>query len=232
MQELNVGINAGHIIKSAVNAKSLGTLGAITDKADELAREGKTVRYYSGPDTRTFYQKYRFPRKEYRNAMKKAVEGKTPQEILKMAGIETTVCKDGSKILSGYHAPTYWCTYKELGVDEKSLLDGVSHINGDCDLTGSYLKNLAGVEQINGRLTIPLFTRLEDLSSLKSVRSIRCDAADKNIVAEVLSNLNLKCTTYALNNWSQGMTWWKREQLPFKEALNSFLSSNVYKALG
>ena len=226
MKDLKVGINAGHLIQKAVNSKNLGALAKEEDKREILDATGTTVQYKSPVDTRTLGQKYLFYSKENLEALKKSVEGKTPEEILELMGVRTYTFDDGSKMISGYHAPTSWCTYKTLGIDESELLKGVKRIQGNCDLTGSYLKNLAGVEEVTGKLTVPIFSHVEDLSSLKKVGYIACEAADKGTVSDVLSKLNLKCITSGINNFYRGFL-----KQPFKDVLSSFMASGAYKTI-
>ncbi len=222
MQELKIGPNTGHIIKRAVNCKTLGTLGREEDAAQVLMEN--PIKPYV--DTRTLGQKFLFYSKENLASVKKATEGKKPEEILELIGIKTSTLPDGSKSISAFHAPTQWCTFKTLGINEEQLLADVKVIKGSCDLTGSYLKNLSGVERIDGTLIIPIFSKLEDLSSLKQVNFISCDAADSKTVQDTLSKLSLNCITFGINRvFNPGF-----KKLPFQDTLKSFMASGLYKS--
>ena len=128
-------------------------------------------------------------------AFREKCESKSTDEILSYLGIESTYNENGSKTLSHYRWPFKGYSFAAAGIDEAKLLDGVTAIKGNCDLTGSSLKDLGSVSKIGGSLTIPLFTNVEDLSSIKSIgRDIYCEANDHKDAVELLKKLKLdKC---------------------------------------
>lgn len=124
--------------------------------------------------------------------IRKYCKGKTSDEIFEAMGIKVSYDDDGSKSISHYAWPNEAYSFKAAGIDENELLKGVKHIKGYCDLSGSSLKNLGEVETIDGTLFIPLFTKLEDLSSVKHVGAVDCSGENAEDIAKLFKRIHFK----------------------------------------
>lgn len=167
-------------------------------------------------------------------AFREKCEGKTQDEILSYLGIEATYNENGSKSLSHYKWPFKGYSFAAAGIDETKLLDGVTEIKGDCDLTGSSLKDLGSVSKIGGSLTIPLFTNAKDLSNVQLIgRNVICDVENPQDAIDLIKKVKLNpkhigghIDTGAFNpymgygvNFSQDMT----------QALNKLQAAQLYE---
>ena len=125
-------------------------------------------------------------------AFKKNCESKSTDEILSYLGIESTYNENGSKTLSHYKWPFKGFSFAAAGIDETKLLDGVTKIKGNCDLTGSSLKNLGSVKTIGGSLTLPFFTNAKDLSSIEYIgRNVICEVENPQDAMDLIKEVKL-----------------------------------------
>ncbi|MBQ8886778.1 MAG: hypothetical protein IJY61_03660 [Candidatus Gastranaerophilales bacterium] len=182
------GIDTRHVIEKFRNARQLASIANEGDDAPKVDtaktieeirqdKEKPPVVICTKDDLINFKQK---------------CEGKTQDEILSYLGIEATYNENGSKTLSHYKWPFKGYSFAAAGIDETKLLDGVTEIKGDCNLTGSSLKDLGSVSKIGGTLVVPLFTNAKDLSSIQSIgRDIYCDVNNHEDAVELLKKLKL-----------------------------------------
>ena len=169
MSLVNPGIDTRHVIEKFRNSKSLATLASEEDRY-QSAIHGNPIQRESGPKKIHLYTK------DDLENFKTLLKGKSTDEILELLGIEVTYNTDGSKSLSHYKWPFEGYSFASAGINEEELLNRVSEIKTNCDLTGSSLKNLGSVNKIGRNLTIPIFTKIEDLSNIKSIGgNIICD---------------------------------------------------------
>ena len=182
------GIDTHHVIKKFQHARQLASIAnegadapkVDTEKALEGIREDKTKRPVV------------ICTKEDLIALREKCKGKSQDEILSYLGIEATYNENGSKTLSHYKWPFKGFSFAAAGIDETKLLDGVTEIKGSCNLTGSNLQNLGSVSKIGGSLTVPLFTSVKDLSSIKSIgRNIICDVDNPQDAIDLIKKVNL-----------------------------------------
>lgn len=124
--------------------------------------------------------------------IRKYCKGKSSDEIFEAMGINVSYDDDGSKAISHYAWPNEAYSFEAAGIDEGKLLEGVKHIKGYCDLSGSSLKNLGEVESIDGTLFIPFFTKLKDLSSVKHVGAVDCSGENAEDIAKLFDRLHFK----------------------------------------
>ena len=106
--------------------------------------------------------------------------------------IKTRTTHKGEKAISHYGWPYISYSFQAAGIDEEKLLEGVTCIDGNCNLTGSSLKNLGDVKSVCGSLTIPLFGKLEDLSNVEYIgRNINIDVENQEDAVKKIKELNL-----------------------------------------
>ena len=185
MSYFHPGIDSRHIIKSAMNSKSLGHLSREEDNFQYL-------RKVEPSDYRHTQRVFVLANKEDLENLRNKCKNKSPDEIFNLLGIKVEQNKDGSKSISHYCWPYGSYSFSSAGIDEEKLLEGVTEIKGDCDLTSSKLKNLGDVSSIYGNLTIPLFTQLEDLSNIKDIYgNIICDTENANDAIDLIKKLKL-----------------------------------------
>ena len=164
MSLVNPGIDSGHIKKLALTARNLGSLSREED-AYRARYTSKTVK-----NPRTFEYKTPFEKPVYTddvlNEIKKFCKDKSADEIHEAMGKTVQYFRNGKKMIIGdYGWPlNHSGSFKRIGVDEKELLKDVVVINGNCDLISSELETLGEVKEITGRLYIPYFTKLKDVS--------------------------------------------------------------------
>lgn len=210
--DYNIGCNAGHIIRSAVNCKTLATLGEeentlhpqtynyeITDYDREVLRRLDQIAHINAQKIihtpiRKKEKKSTFTlttKKDLINLKKEFSDSGAVRDIL---GIKRYGKMPGFiGVLSHYGWPFEKYSFQEAGIDERRLLALIDEIDGDCDLTASSLKDLRKVKKIGGNLIVPYFTKLEDLSSLEEVGGkIVCETEDPQDGYEKLKSLNLK----------------------------------------
>lgn len=182
------GIDTHHVIKKFQHARQLASIaneGADAPKVD-TSKELEGIRQDREKASVVLCTK------DDLIAFKEKCKGKSSDEILSYLGIESTYNENGSKTLSHYKWPFKGFSFSAAGIDETKLLDGVTEIKGNCNLTGSSLQDLGSVSKIGGTLTIPLFTHAKDLSSLKSIgRDIYCDANSHEDAVALLKQLKL-----------------------------------------
>lgn len=182
------GIDKHHVIKEFQHARQLASIaneGADAPKVD-TAKELESIREDKEKPPIVICTK------EDLIAFREKCHAKSQDEILSYLGIEATYNENGSKTLSHYKWPFKGFSFAAAGIDETKLLDGVTEIKGSCNLTGSSLANLGSVSKIGGSLTVPLFTSVKDLSSIKSIgRDIICDTNDAKDAVELLKKIKL-----------------------------------------
>lgn len=186
MSFMHPGIDKRHVIEQARKAKGLATLaseGNTKVDTSEVLRQIKqdkskpSVVICTKDDLAVFSEK---------------CKGKSQDEILSYLGIETTYNEDGSKTLSHYKWPFKGFSFSAAGIDESKLLDGVTHIKGDFDLTGSSLKDTGDIRKIGGNLILPLFTSAKDLSSIQSIgRDVICDVENPQDAVDLINKVKL-----------------------------------------
>lgn len=126
------------------------------------------------------------------NEAREFIKGKSVDEILAASGIQAKQSMDGTKILDKYHVPGVYKTYADYGVDEKSLLEGVSKILGNCNLRKSVIETLP-VETIQGDLVIGAESKIKDLSAVKQLYgSVIMQAKDKTEAMELLKKMHFR----------------------------------------
>ena len=145
-----------YIIKQAINSKGLATLSRIEDKANPPKKDKVT--------------KYRYQHLAYDyDKANKLVKGKSPEEILELAGIGVYQLKDGSKSITDYYQPSHKFTYTDLGIDESELIEGVSLVHKSLNLVNTNLENTGTINTVYEDLVIGGKTNLKDISSLKRI---------------------------------------------------------------
>lgn len=185
-----------HIIRMAMNNKSLATLAAEEDMAKLLKDSHTSIEYHTQP--KPPYKRILLTKEDLQN-FKHLIKGKSNDEIFDTLGIRVSYNENGSKSISHYKWPFNSFSFSAAGIDEEKLLDGVTEIQGYCDLTGSSLENLCSVKRIRGDLVIPLFTKLKDLSGVQQIdRNIICSAENIEDTKDVIKKL--KISPQALKN--------------------------------
>lgn len=163
-----------HIIQKAMNSKSLTTLSKEEDAYQaQIAAQRDNVLKQPEPKSKSLPL---ILTKDDIESLRIALAGKSADEIFEKLGIDVEYNGHGKKVISHYKWPFECFNFKSAGINEAELLKDVVQIKGDCNLTGSYVKNLEDVEFIGGNLTIPLFGELEDLSGVKYIgRHVICN---------------------------------------------------------
>ncbi|MBR2068289.1 MAG: hypothetical protein IJ877_00875 [Candidatus Gastranaerophilales bacterium] len=187
MSLIHPGIDSGHIKQQALRARNLGSLSREEDAFRAMHTQGKieiTQPVVTTPFDRVIYDKKTI------EEIKDFCKDKAPDEIHEAMHTKVFHLSNGKKVLSRYGWINQAYSFKSAGIDEEALLKDVVAILGDCNLTGSELKSLGEVENIHGRLTVPYFTKLQDLSSLKSVGAIKATTENVQDTIELLKRLN------------------------------------------
>ncbi len=196
MSLIHPACDTRHIIRMAMNNKSLATLAEEEDMAKYLKDNNLSIQYHTQP---TPVHKRILCSKDDLQNLKCLLQGKSNDEIFDLLGIKVEYNENGSKSISHYKWPFNSFSFSAAGIDEEKLLDGVTEIQGYCDLTGSSLENLCSVKRIRGDLVIPLFTKLKDLSGVKQIdRNIICSAENIEDTKDVIKKL--KISPQALKN--------------------------------
>ena len=186
MSFMKPGIDKRHVIEQARNAKGLATL------AGENGVQVDTAKVLEGIKSDKAKPAVVICTKEDLIAFREKCKGKSQDEILTYLGIESTYNEDGSKTLSHYKWPFHGYSFSAAGIDEAQLLDSVTHIKGNVDLTGSSLKDLGSVRKIGGSLKIPLFTSAKDLSSVQSIgRNVICEVENSQDAINLIKKVKL-----------------------------------------
>lgn len=180
MSLIKPGIDSRHIIRQAMNSKSLAT----------LAEEEDTYQARNAKQTKStqFARRSQFcpqDRGKYTD--------KSPEEIFERAAISTKKLQDGTLAISEYYKPDLWLTYEQLGIDEQKLVANVSKVLGTLYLNDSSLKSTGGIKVVQGDISIPADTKMEDMSSIKEVHgSIIVRADSKNEAQALLKKMKFK----------------------------------------
>lgn len=155
MSLIKPGIDSGHIIKQAMNAKKLGT----------LKTEEDTYQARKASKTQTIYNKT----SQFSLQDKGKYTNSSPEEIFERAGISTKKLQDGTLAISEYYKPHPWISYKDLDIQEEKLVANVSKVLGNFYLNDSSLKSTGGIKIVQGDISIPADTKMIDMSSIKEV---------------------------------------------------------------
>ncbi len=166
MTYLQPNIDTRHIIKSAMNSKSLGTLGKEEDRRNLL----QALSHY------TPIQIANIEAKKYADVK----EWSKKDDVLTKLGFLVSYKTDSSngtcKSISGFDSN--WANQKlkqyKIPITEKALISGVTEIENDCNLRNTKLESLGTVEQIDGNLILYTDTPIKDLGSLKKVKGSVC----------------------------------------------------------
>ena len=174
MSLINPALDTTHIIKQAMNAKSIAK-----------------VSYTPVPDFETAAQ---------RNAYYTVAQDKfgyrysTPEERLRtQAGIASKKTKEGL-CLDGYSSAMVQSSIKRTKspLKEADSLKNVTKIEGDCNLKGTSLENLANVKEIKGALFVDTKSKIKDLSSLKKIMgSVWINAKDEKEMLDFIKSTGL-----------------------------------------
>ena len=190
MTLIHPGCDTRHIIRQAMNSKSLATLATEEDAFQakkEADKQGQITN--SSPIGR---RPKLICTREDLEAFKASCKNKSADEIFEKLGIDVEYNEDGSKKISHYKWPFKAFSFKLAGIDEEKLLEGVTKIEGKCDLTGSSLKNLGDITTIGRDLIVPYFSRVEDLSSIQRVGgNIICETENPQDAIEKLKDTKL-----------------------------------------
>ena len=188
MSFIRPGCDTKHIIQEVLNSRSLGTLGR--GEGIGICEEIPNPEIYK---SKGYKKPTTIVNKEDLLDFKSRCEGKTQDELFEILGIKTRIDRKGDKYISHYQWPYIAYSFKAAGIDEEKLLEGIKGIDGNCDLTGTSLKNLGSVTSILGTLTVPLFGEIEDLSSIEYIgRDIICDAESPKEAVNRIKELNLE----------------------------------------
>lgn len=225
MSYLNPGIDTGHIIKDAFNSRSLKKVVQDTPETlrDSLVESGTLPKNATAADAIKWQQlQIHSPRERIPFLIKETIYDQIDLEYVRDACRKATqdqlfeylgIKRDGDTI-DHYGWPQKRFSFKAVGIDEEKLLDGIKTIAGDCDLRGSELKSLGNVENV-GNLYLPYFTKVEDLSGLKDVKSATWrNVFDKEETEDMFRGLNLNTDTKFLPDDSM-----------YKESCSSYLSA-------
>ena len=180
------GIDTHHVIKKFQHAKQLASIAGDDSIKIDTKKELEGIRADKGKPPVVICTK------EDLIAFSEKCKDKSQDEILSYLGIEMTYNENGSKTLSHYQWPFKGYSFAAAGIDETKLLDGVTCIKGNCNLTSSSLKDLGSVRKIGGNLTLPLFTNAKDLSSIESIgRNIICDVENPQDAVDLIKKVKL-----------------------------------------
>lgn len=91
--------------------------------------------------------------------------------IFKHFGIDFIENDDGTYALSYYHQPSKNVTYKDLGIDEKKLFEGVSFIQNDAFFADSSLLDLGELREVGGFCSLK-DSQLQSTGKLEKVGSL------------------------------------------------------------
>lgn len=179
MQDLRVGINAGHLKQEAMKCQTLSSLSRMHD---ESIRRQLMKRM-------TPQQYMEYLRKKDSQPIWTQVD-----DALTKLGYKVDYLEDGAKKIEKYNSNWVQQKAKQLktGFDESQLLSGVKKIAGDCDLRGTTLEDLSGIKSIGKTLTLDTASSVKDLSGLKKIGgSVLVHAKDKKEMQQFLSNIKL-----------------------------------------
>ena len=169
MSLIKPGIDSRHIIKQAMNSKSLATLAEEEDAYQAKKTQQTTSTQYARRSQFCLQDKGKYT-------------DKSPEEIFDRAGITTKKLRDGTLAISEYYKPDLWMTYEQLGIDEHKLVKNVSKVLGSLYLNDSSLKSTGGIKVVQGDISIPVDSKMEDMSSVKEVYGsiiVRADSKDE-----------------------------------------------------
>ena len=188
MALINPGCDTKHIIQQAMNCKTLAALA----KEEDAFQEKKAAKITKAAHEMQHKKPVTVCTKSDLEALKQKCRNKTPDEIFSILGIDVKYNEDGSKSISRYGwTPTAY-NFKSAGIDEEELLSGVTEIKGNCNLMGSELTSLGSVKKIGGSLNIPLFTKVQDLSGVKSIGgNVTCYAENPEDSIALLKRIKL-----------------------------------------
>lgn len=187
MSFIHPAADTRHIIQKAMNSKSLATLSEEEDAYQAALKQDKT----NTPDSSRKGLPALYTKEDLVN-FKLKCRNKTPDEIFELLGIEVTYDSEGKKSISSYQWPYASYSFQAAGIDEEELLKNVTTIRGNCNLKGSYLKNLGEVKSIGGSLTIPIYSQAEDLSSVQYIGGdISCSTESKEDAIKLIRKLKL-----------------------------------------
>jgi hypothetical protein len=186
-----IGYIKRNLIRDMYNSRNMTKMVKEEDASRAKKKKGNIIYLSDYKNCETPFQK-RVYSKETIEEIKKFCKDKTSDEILEAMGIKVSHDLDGSKTISHYAWPNEAYSFQAAGIDESKLLKGVKRIKDYCDLSASNLKNLGEVESIGGALFIPIFTKLEDLSSVKSVGAVDCNGEKAEDITELFEKINFK----------------------------------------
>lgn len=188
MSLIHPSCDTRHIITQAINSK---TLGALSKEEDTLLaqkeRKNKPQNPYLEQEIKPI-----FATKGDLRDLKDKCKNKSADEIFEILNIRVKYNDDGTKSISHYGWPYEVYSFKAAGIDEEQLIKDVKEIQGNCNLSGSTLKTLGNVKKIGGNLTVPYFTKAEDLSSIEEIGGyVICESEDPAYSAEKLKEIKL-----------------------------------------
>ena len=152
MSLIHPACDTRHIIQRAMKSKTLPTLAEEENMAKFLKDNNISIQYHTEPTSP--HKRILCTKKDLQD-FQTLITDKSNDEIFELLGIKVQYNENGSKSISHYKWPFKSFSFSTAGIDEKNLLDGVTEIQGICDLTGSSLEDLCSVKRIRGDLVIP-----------------------------------------------------------------------------
>lgn len=182
MSYINVGADAGYLVKNAVNCKSLGTLSNEDHTLDKRQKEKSLGKQINEDEIICGKNKMPSHAKDAKNLIKN--NRLSRKEIFNLSGIGLLQSADGSKILTDYRQPSDIYSYKDIGINEEELIKDVTKILGSMILRDSSLESSGDIHTIQGSLVINKSnSKIKDLSSVKTVNGFvtveACDSLEE-----------------------------------------------------
>lgn len=150
------GAATPHLIQQAVGARGLGSLGR---EENALNKKDETPPISLGVN--------HIPYRDKAQA-KELLDGKTSDEVLGLRGIGVKHNKRGEKILTAYSAPSVYYKASDVGIDENSLIEGVTKVlSGGMNLRNSELTSTGSIKTVLGDIIIDDKSQMTDMSSIE-----------------------------------------------------------------
>jgi len=233
MSFIHPAADTRHIIQKAMNSKSLATLAEEEDTYQALLKQDKSGTEPASTETSSKRLPLLYTKDDLAD-FKLKCQNKSPDEIFELLGIDVTYDDKGKKTISHYKWPYSSYSFQTAGINEEELLKGVETIIGNCNLAGSYLKNLGDVKSICGNLIIPLFPKAEDLSSIQYIGGdILCESESPEDVIKLIRKLKLNPKSFHghINNDTNYRYYMYQQiyQMPqnLEEAIKELQSSSI-----
>ncbi len=150
------GAATPHLIQQALGARGLGSMAR---EEDALSKKEETPPISLGVNHIPYRDKAK---------AQELLEGKSTDEILNLRGIGVKYNHSGKKILTAYEAPSIYYKASDIGIDENSLIEGVTKVlSGGMNLRNSELTSTGSIKTVLGDIIIDGKSQISDMSSIE-----------------------------------------------------------------